>query len=102
MRNWRSLSIGGLSLGSVYPGGLHLAAWHNPRHQCWLWLLDLRMCRADERRSVRVLQLPGGQARHILQLWSLNIEFVWQAEGWFRNSTEYRQHQLAKQLGVKL
>ena len=97
-RGWRfgSLTIGGVHYGEVRGYTLGIASWHNRTHMCWLWFIDAYMSVADEKRAFRVVHLPGGQARTILQLWGLNIQFVWQDEGRHRNPTVHRQSALGR------
>jgi len=99
--------VGGLHFLSVQWGevrgySLHVASWHNPKHMCWLWSLMVDRCVADEKRAVRVFSIPGHQARYVAQLWAVKIEFVWQAEGWYRSPAHDRQSKLAGRIGVRL
>lgn len=78
------LRLGGLSYTQKRGYVLHIASWHNPAHMCWLWFIEISMSCADEKRALRFYRMPGAQARSVIQLWSINIQFVWQAEGRYK------------------
>lgn len=101
---WRigGLTIGGLSWSALRGYTVKLASYHNPNHMCWLWSAYIDQCIADEKRAFRAFRIPGAQSRSILQLWSINITFVWQAEGRYRSPTHERQTGLASKFGIKL
>jgi len=88
--------------GEVRGYTLHLASWHNPKSMCWLWSLTAYLSVADEMRAFRAFAIPGPQARYVMQVWALNIDFTWQAEGRYRSPKHERQSALAKAIGVKL
>jgi hypothetical protein len=106
-KHWRGFRIGGLTIGGLHYGEVRgytvsLLSWHNPKHMCWLWFIDAYMSVADELRAFRIVRLPGFQSRTIFQLWALNVQFVWQEEGRYRDPMQHRQQELAKKIGVKL
>jgi hypothetical protein len=78
------MRIGGLGLltmhrsGGVRGGWFEVASWHNPRRDMWAWLCHADCVVSDERRAVRVYHFGGFQSSVVLQLWAVNIRFMWQ------------------------
>lgn len=96
-RQFHGFRLGALTLLSSqwYPldgRRVTLASWHNLRHMCWLWFFEVRWIKKNGRDARRVgfFRLPGSQARYGLSLWVVDFQFVYQAEGWYRNPEEFR------------